>query len=358
MEWRPILERPSYEVSDTGLVRRIGGKILKPDFQPNGYLRVRLYGGNPSLNRLVHRLVAEAFIPNPDKYPVVNHVNGIRTTNDATNLEWVSILMNANARVFPSMTRRGRAVVQLDATLNIIRVWDSAAQAARSLKIHPSHICVACKSPELRAGDYYWRYDGEYTKLDDEIWRPWEFGSISNLGRIRSMRGALVYGSINNGYIRYNGFAVHRIVAEAFPDICPRADGSTIVNHKDGKRINNAAINLEWTTPSGNCKHAYDANLNSNRKPVRCITSGITFRSVTEAAQQTKAAPECIIRSCKSTYRTAAGLRWEYAAENRSSLIDDELVMLGANISLEQLIEHIVTKLLIIFEAMLVIKFE
>jgi hypothetical protein len=77
-----------YEVSDQGRVRKASGRLLKQWPNDHGYLLVRLSGPR----RLVraHRLVAQAFIPNPERKPQVNHIDCDRANNDATNLEWTT----------------------------------------------------------------------------------------------------------------------------------------------------------------------------------------------------------------------------------------------------------------------------
>jgi hypothetical protein len=91
-EWKPI-ERVNgvYSVSDKGRVRNNRtGKILKPIKTTKGYVKVNLRVDGREINIQVHRLVAIAFIPNPENKPEVNHKNGIHDDNRLSNLEWVT----------------------------------------------------------------------------------------------------------------------------------------------------------------------------------------------------------------------------------------------------------------------------
>lgn len=96
MEWRPIVDYPEYEVSNGGSVRH-GERVLKPG-RGNGYSIVQLGRNN---KKYVHRLVASAFIPNPDGKREVDHINRIKTDNRVENLRWATKsenMINVTAR--------------------------------------------------------------------------------------------------------------------------------------------------------------------------------------------------------------------------------------------------------------------
>lgn len=86
-----------YEVSNNGQVRRVStGRILKQFKNNKGYLRVSLSRGGVYKSYSVHRLVADAFIPNPDNLPTINHVSEDKTDNSVSNLNWMSVEDNIN----------------------------------------------------------------------------------------------------------------------------------------------------------------------------------------------------------------------------------------------------------------------
>ena len=90
-EWKPINE--FLEVSSDGEIKS-HGKIIQGAICSNGYKQIHVSNKGQSERHFVHRLVAEAFIPNPDKLPVVNHIDGNKQNNAMTNLEWCDYSYN------------------------------------------------------------------------------------------------------------------------------------------------------------------------------------------------------------------------------------------------------------------------
>ena len=95
-EWKDIENYPNYQISNLGRVRnKIKNRIIKPSFNnKTGYLQNILCKNNKKKLFLVHRLVAEAFIPNPENKTQVNHKDRNKENNKIDNLEWVTISEN------------------------------------------------------------------------------------------------------------------------------------------------------------------------------------------------------------------------------------------------------------------------
>lgn len=125
IEFREIREIPNYEISNTGIFRnRKTGRNLKY-FLSNGYERVRVtYKGN-KLSLRIHRLVAQAFIPNPLNLPIINHKDGNRRNNSIDNLEWCTIEYN-------NLHKYGINKEQIIGLYNS-KKWDSAEEFLRGI---------------------------------------------------------------------------------------------------------------------------------------------------------------------------------------------------------------------------------
>lgn len=94
--WKKICNFDNYSVSESGVVRNdVSMTIKKPFINKNtGYKLVDLYVNGKKVRKSVHRIVAEAFIENVHNLPCVDHIDGVRTNNNATNLRWASFSEN------------------------------------------------------------------------------------------------------------------------------------------------------------------------------------------------------------------------------------------------------------------------
>ncbi len=213
----------SYRVSNCGkILNSKRNEILKPGIR-GGYKRLQVWHNGKKYSVCVHRVVAQAFVPNPHNKPMVNHKDGNKLNNHATNLEWCTNAENVKHAY--------------DAGLNRNR---------RDLKVD--------RPPEI--------------EIPGSIWRPIIHNNdyeVSNMGQVRRVATKKFMTQLPREYIdvgiRFetpNGkirkmYKAHRLVAESF---IPNPENKPMVNHKDGNKYNNKVDNLEWCTQTENMIHA------------------------------------------------------------------------------------------------------
>lgn len=134
-----------YKVSNLGRVktlqkqvgRKESEKILKPSTVWTGYLRLGLRKEGKTKNTYVHRIVAQAFIPNKEHKPIINHKNGDRTDNRVTNLEWCTFGENSNSSPRIKTSKRYNSINVVD---NYGNVFDSYREAGKHWKLSPNTV--------------------------------------------------------------------------------------------------------------------------------------------------------------------------------------------------------------------------
>ena len=175
MQWKPIEKYNGlYLISDTGMVFSVRtNKILKTQHY-YGYERVELNVNGKAQNELVHRLVAEAFIPNPDNLPCVNHKDETPWNNCVDNLEWCTHEYNTNygtcieRRVKHTKYQHGaerpgaKEVYQFDMEGNLIAKYPSVADAEKATGCERKSISKACTGRLKKYKDFVWSYDGTF----------------------------------------------------------------------------------------------------------------------------------------------------------------------------------------------------
>lgn len=158
-----------YQVSPDGMVRNAKTlRVLKPK-HAKGYLQVSLGAGNYSY---IHRLVAQAFIDNPEGLPQVNHLDGVKSNNAAENLEWCSAsqnlkhayetgLLDGTACKNPKSGyehSRSRAVVMSSDSGHIQITYPSIRKAALETGVDHSSIHGAVHGKFKQAGGWRWQF--------------------------------------------------------------------------------------------------------------------------------------------------------------------------------------------------------
>ncbi|NLR31373.1 HNH endonuclease [Lactobacillus sp. ZJLC3-7] len=150
-----------YRPSKNGSVSLRRGVILKPAVLKAGYQNVLLSGPNGRKNKMVHRLVAETFIPNPEDKEQVNHMNGNKLDNRVSNLEWTTRSENITHAVRNHLTSKPKTILQLTLGGKLLNRYYSLREAARNIGGQSSGICEAAKGKKNgnRYKGFIWRYD-------------------------------------------------------------------------------------------------------------------------------------------------------------------------------------------------------
>ena len=166
--WKTIKEYPDYQISNKGRVKSFKNKVpivLKSSFNQKGYKQFVLRNENGGKTKRIHRLVAEAFIPNPNNLPQVNHKNGIKTCNEDWNLEWTDNSGNQkHAFTNGLQTNVGnnnpniQPVNQYDLDGNFIKHWDSIYDIIKELGYSRSSIWRCCTNKYKQSHGFIWRY--------------------------------------------------------------------------------------------------------------------------------------------------------------------------------------------------------
>ena len=156
-----------YQVSNIGNVKSLVNhkgkyreKLLKQSKDCNGYLQVNLYKNKTSKRFLVHRLVANAFIENPNNYPCINHKDENKQNNSVKNIEWCSYKYNTNFGTRNERARKAisKQVYQYSKDGVLISVFNSTKECQQQ-GFNKSHVSKCCNGKLKTHKGYIWSYE-------------------------------------------------------------------------------------------------------------------------------------------------------------------------------------------------------
>lgn len=270
----------NYFIDEQGKVFNIAtNRYLKGSIGENGYLYYRLSKNNKKKMYYAHRLVAEYFIDNPNKYEVVNHIDGNKLNNNIDNLEWVSYSENTK-------------------------------------HAHDNDLISFPRKKEYYTED-----------LENEEWKKiFNFNySISSLGRVRNDKtNLLLKPSLTCGYYKVrlsnNGkvkdFMIHHLVYCIFNNVDNIPKGY-VIDHINSNKLDNSLSNLRLITLSENVMSAlYTTKTNKSCKKVAQydLNGNLlnTFDSCSMAARELKLDSSTISKVCRGINKTHGGFTFKY----------------------------------------------
>lgn len=158
-----VLACEKYAKVRGGAYRKINPRLLNPYKCINGYIQINLRKDKKSKPFLIHRLVAKAFIENPNNYSEVNHKDEDITNNIVDNLEWCTHKYNANygtrnQRMLAHRKNRLRPVNQYSKDGKFIKHWESMSEVEKELGADTGSIIRVCKGLQHTCIGYVWEY--------------------------------------------------------------------------------------------------------------------------------------------------------------------------------------------------------
>ena len=183
--WRDVIGYEGlYKVSNLGRIKslnrkissnkRVKGVIRSQQKNENGYMTIQLHKNNTIKDFKVHRLVAQAFIPNPNNLPQVNHKDENKTNNNLINLEWCTSKYNNSygTKIERSIAWCRKKVYQYDTNFNLIKIYESITECVRQTGYDRKSIENRCNLDEIKLyKNFIWRYSS-ITNEDKNIYLP------------------------------------------------------------------------------------------------------------------------------------------------------------------------------------------
>lgn len=259
-KWNVIKDFTNYEISDLGQVRNIKTKkILSDKKVQNGYKQVGLCVNGKPVRKSIHRLVAEMFVPNDDKKLTVNHKDGDKLNNKASNLEWMTSQENVNHAFTNNLTKvKVCPIIQFDLDDNEIDRFPSIKTIEEKLGYDRSAIIRVCKGRNKTAYGFKWKYVNGEDKIDDNTFKGQSYEDYTNYlinkeGQVYSKKSKKILKPVVNknqhSYVTFSkdgkkrNFYIHVLVAKLY---LQNPNNYSTVIHINKNKSDNKLVNLKW----------------------------------------------------------------------------------------------------------------
>lgn len=155
-----VKDYENYLIDTEGNVYNINtNKLLKGSIGEHGYKYYRLSKDGKKKMFYAHRLVAEAFLPNPNNFTIVNHIDGNKLNNNISNLRLLSLSENVQAAFYTQKTNQScKTVLQFDLNGRFVAEFPSIKEAARQLNLDSSTISKVCRGQNKTHGGFIFKY--------------------------------------------------------------------------------------------------------------------------------------------------------------------------------------------------------
>ena len=368
-----------YQVSNFGQIKYLGlfdalhnpvtpEHLLKLDKKSDKYY-VSLYAqgkDNIFSRRSVTQIVAEAFIPNPNKYTRIIYIDDNKGNNKVENLKWV------DENEYKNFQNRSRKVKNKSGIpvrcVQTGKIYSSFVEASEDTGDSVGAIKNCAMGKTRHTKRYVWEFADEHKtsrvilhkkeipNLVGEEWKLIEIEgfenlySVSNLGRVKSHvlltkeklvepiiwkkekeRNDTTYFAMVTLHNNKNVYtvAIKNLVAQAFVPHPKKLEG---LRHKDGNQLNCKADNLEWYNPTDERSERSQENYykyldhqTQRKKPVRCIETGREFESLKEAERQTGINSSWLTQVCVGRAHTAGGYHWKFVNKEDNFLLNKKI---------------------------------
>jgi len=190
--WKDTPHRPGYEVSNLGRVRKRDGRMLKQRLNQVGYSTANVLG-----SQLAHRLVAQAFIPNPENKPQVNHIDGNKQNNRDWNLEWNTAKENMTHALDNNLIQDNIPVEVIDITTGKVTPYMSLRAMSKSIGVHNVSVLP------------YIKYSKEYPVLGRYVITIHGLSKLDNvIGNRKNQAPIWCYDVVTKEWSIYNSFTM------------------------------------------------------------------------------------------------------------------------------------------------------